>query len=243
MEKLFAMGVHADAVPDWLLSSWVRSCLAAGATASPDVIRAAGQGLLDRWDAPDRKYHNITHLIDVLSRVDELSEETHEPDLVRLAAWYHGAKFSASEAAAYASRGGEDEEESAELALSELAELGVPERERSRVAELVRALLRHTAAPHDFDCAVLCDADLSMLAAEPQRYSTYLAELREEYAHIPVRDYVTSRIAILTRLRQREHLFASGTGAAWEESARQNLDAELARLTKELAALDQAADD
>jgi len=235
------MGVHADSVPEWLISSWIRSCTAAGATASPDELRAAGRRLLDRWDSPNRKYHNITHLMDVLSRVDELSEETHEPDLVRLAAWYHGAMFNSSESAAYANRGGENEEESADLAVSELADLGVPERERERVATLVRALLRHTAVPHDFDCAVLCDADLSMLAAEPQRYRTYLEHLREEYAHIPVRDYLTSRIAILTKLQQREHLFASGMGAAWEESARQNLEAELSRLTKELRTLDVSA--
>ena len=46
---------------------------------------------------PGRHFHNIRHLTDVLARVDEL-EETHEPDLVRLAAWYHGAIFDADDA-------------------------------------------------------------------------------------------------------------------------------------------------
>lgn len=227
--------------PQWLLSAWVRSCMGAGATASPEEIRAVGTRLIDRWAGPGRHFHTLKHLADVLARVDELAEETHEPEVVRLAAWYHGAIFDAANTAAYANRGGEDEVASAELARSELSSLGIPQARADRAHDLVIALKRHASAPADFDCAVLCDADLAMLAAEPQRYKTYLRDIRSEYAHLPVEDYVRARIRILSRLLQRPALFASPLGAAWEEPARQNVAAELQRLEKELAAIEAAA--
>ncbi|HEY3438896.1 MAG TPA: hypothetical protein VGK35_14520 [Actinotalea sp.] len=232
------MGVH-DA-PQWLISAWTRTCIAAGATATTEEIQKIGQALIDRWSEPTRHFHNLRHLTDVLARVDELAEETHEPDLVRLGAWYHGAIFDAADIASYAHRGGEDEAASALLARRELGELGLPEHAIERVVELVSALSRHTPVAGDFDCAVLCDADLAMLAADPQRYKAYLADVRAEYAHLPVEEFVLARIAILRRLEQRKTLFASPLGAAWEESARQNLGAELHRLEKELAKIEAA---
>jgi predicted metal-dependent HD superfamily phosphohydrolase len=233
------MGVY-DA-PKWLLSAWVRSCLGAGATAPDEEIRAVGSRLIDRWSGPGRHFHTLKHLADVLARVDQLSEETHEPEIVRLAAWYHGAIFSAADADVYANRGGEDEVASAELARSELSALGISAARAQRVYDLVIALRRHAPTPGDFDCAVLCDADLAMLAGEPQRYKAYLQAVRAEYAHVPVVDYVRARIRILTKLQQRKALFVSPLGAAWEEPARQNLTVELHRLEKELAAIEAGA--
>ncbi|MEP7764556.1 hypothetical protein [Sanguibacter sp. 25GB23B1] len=226
----------ADA-PQWLLSSWVRSCVAAGATAPVAEIQQVGNSLLDRWSEPSRVYHTVRHLADVLSRVDELAEETHEPDLVRLAAWYHGAIFSAASGAAYAAHGGEDEVASAALAREELLGLGVPDRDAERVTSLVTALVRHKSIPQDFDCAVLCDADMGILATEPQRYKAYLEDIRKEYEHIPVRDYLTARHRILTKLLNRKALYVSPLGTAWEEAARQNLGAEASRIEKELRKL------
>jgi len=233
------MGVY-DA-PQWLLSAWVRAVTGAGATAPVERLREVGERLLDRWSEPGRVYHNLRHLTDVLARVDELAEETHEPDLVRLAAWYHGAIFDAADKAAYANRGGEQEVASAALARTELTELGVPEASVARVQHLVVALVRHVPDPTDFDCAVLCDADLAMLATEPQKYKAYLQDLRTEYAHVPVERYLRARIKILNKLLGRPALFVSPLGAAWEEPARQNLAAELHRLEKELAAHDAQA--
>ena len=106
--------------PQWLLSGFVRSVQAAGGTAQPEEIRSTGESLLERWSSPERRFHNLKHLLSVLSRVDELTEETHEPDLVRLAAWYHGAVFASDLAATQANRGGEDEEASADVALRDL---------------------------------------------------------------------------------------------------------------------------
>ena len=233
------MGVY-DA-PQWLLSAWVRSAIGAGATASPDEIRAVGARLIDRWSGPGRHFHTLKHLADVLAHVDELADETHDPEVVRLAAWYHGAIFDTANSVAYAGRGGENELESAELARTELLALGVPEARAQRAANLVIALRRHSPTPGDFDCAVLCDADLAMLAAEPQRYKTYLRDIRAEYSHLPVDEYVRARIRILTRLLEHRTLFTSPLGAAWEGPARQNVAAELHRLEKELATIDAAA--
>lgn len=224
--------------PEWLIAEWMRTLAGAGATADEAQVRATGQRLLDRWSAPGRHFHNLRHLAEVLARVDELSEETHEPDLVRLAAWYHGAIFTAEEKVSYAHRGGEDEQASAALAKVELSELGLPPASVDRVATLVTALRRHASRPDDFDCAVLCDADLAMLAGDPQRYKTYLAEIRAEYSHLPVEEFVRARIAILKKLDARPTLFSSPLGTAWEAPARQNVQAELHRLEKELARLE-----
>ncbi|MFJ3405551.1 hypothetical protein [Promicromonospora sp. NPDC090134] len=232
------MGVLTSDAPQWFLKSFVRSAVGAGATADTEAIEAIGQSLLDRWADENRHFHNLRHLASVLHRVDELAEETHEPDLVRLAAWYHGAVFNAERKMADASQGGEQTTASAALADKELTELGVPVRAADRVAALVNAIVRHAPDPADFDAAVLNDADLAMLAAEPQRYKDYKSAVRAEYAHIPAEDYLRARIRVIERLLARKSLFLSPMGAAWEEPARQNLDMELHRLRKEQAKLD-----
>ena len=230
------MGV-VDA-PAWLLPAYVRNVVGAGATAPVEEIKDAGRRLEARWASPGREFHNLKHLVDVLVRVDELDEETHEGDLVRLAAWYHGAIFDAADRKAYEHQGGEDEAASAVVAYAELTALGVPEAHARRVHDLVVALVRHNPDPTDPDCAVLCDADLAVLATEPQRYKAYLHDVRAEYAHLPTEDYVRARVRILRKLLARKTLFSSPLGQAWEEPARQNVSAELQRLEKELALLD-----
>jgi len=227
------MGVISADAPQWFLSAFVRTCHGARATASDTEIRAVGEQLIERWGAPGRCYHNLRHLADVLRRVDELAEETHEPDIVRLAAWYHGAVFDAARKVAYATQGGEQTNVSAELARKQLTQLGMPVDTVERVAHLVDTLDRHKPVPGDVDSAVLNDADLAILAAEPQRYKAYMADVRAEYAHIPLSDYLDARINVISKLLKRNALYSSPMGAAWEEPARQNLDAELHRLLKE----------
>jgi len=234
------MGVH-DA-PAWLVPAFTRNVVEAGGTASVEDIRRTAEGLLERWTRPDRHFHNVKHLVDVLARVDELGEETHHPELVRLAAWYHGAVFDSAERKAYANQGGEDEVASAALAREQLTQLGVPEKQAQRVGALVSALVRHSPDPSDIDCAVLCDADLAMLAAEPQRYKAYLHDVRAEYSHLPVEHYVRARVRILHKLLARPTLFVSPLAHAWEEPARQNVSAELQRLEKEIAKIEAARD-
>jgi predicted metal-dependent HD superfamily phosphohydrolase len=233
------MGVLTSDAPQWLLTSFVRSALGAGATAGTEAIEEVGQALLGRWADEHRAFHNLRHLAAVLHRVDQLAEETHEPDLVRLAAWYHGAVFDATRKVAQANQGGEQTTVSANLARTQLTQLGLPEVSVARTARLVDSIDRHKPLPDDVDSAVLNDADLAMLAAEPQRYKAYMADVRAEYSHIPLSDYLDARVRVLTKLLQRSSLYFSPMGAAWEEAARQNLDGELHRLLKERRLLEE----
>lgn len=223
-------------VSSWLVPSFARSVTGAGGTAPLHEVEAAARRLLERWSEPERSYHGVAHLVDLLQHVDELKQETHNLDAVRLAAWYHGAIFDAAESAAYAHRGGEDEAASAELARTELAGLGVPAAAVEAVATIVEGLARHSAPGDGSDSAVLSDADLAILASDPQRYRQYLNKVREEYAHIPAHDYLEARRAIVGRLLSRSPLYTSPLGRGWERQARENLTAELTRIDREMAA-------
>lgn len=230
------MGV-AD-VPQWLLPAYVQSMSHAGASASREQLRDMGTNLITLWSTPDRAFHNLRHLIDLLTRVDELSEETRNPDLVRLAAWYHGAIFSVSADQAMHRNGGEDEAASAALAYEELTAAGVSEKNANRVSELIMNLRRHDLPTSDIDAAALSDADLGCLAIEPQRYRKYSRLIYSEYAHLPLLTYLRTRTTIVRKLLARDRLFASPLGQHWELPARENLEAELRRLSSKLSILE-----
>ena len=223
--------------PQWLLSAFTRSVKALGATQPPEAIRSAGELLIERWSTPDRRFHNLRHLIDMLARVDELAEESHNPDIMRVACWYHGCVFSSDAEDVSRGNGGEDETASAAFAEADLYHLGVPMETVKRVCSLIVNLKRHMLDEHDIDAQALIDADLGTLAVDPQTYAEYVRLLREEYSHIPMEEYLRGRLTIVSRLLNREHLFHSPLGERWEHAARENLSAEQRRLKEKLTKL------
>ena len=223
--------------PQWLLPAFTRSVKALGATQPPEAIRSAGELLIERWSTPDRRFHNLRHLIDMLARVDELAEESHNPDIMRVACWYHGCVFSSDAEDVSRGNGGEDETASAAFAEADLHHLGVPMETVKRVCSLIVNLKRHMLDEHDIDAQALIDADLGTLAVDPQTYAEYVRLLREEYSHIPMEKYLRGRLTIVSRLLDREHLFHSPLGERWEHAARENLSAEQRRLKEKLTKL------
>ena len=223
--------------PQWLLPAFTRSVKAIGATQPPEAIGSAGELLIERWSTPDRRFHNLRHLIDMLARVDELAEESHNPDIMRVACWYHGCVFSSDVEEVIRGNGGEDETASAAFAEADLRHLGVPMETIKRVCCLIVNLKRHMLDEHDIDAQALIDADLGTLAVDPQTYTDYVRLLREEYSHIPVEEYLRGRLTIVSRLLDREHPFHSPLGERWEHPARENLPAEQRRLHEKLTKL------
>jgi predicted metal-dependent HD superfamily phosphohydrolase len=101
----------------------------------------------------------------------------------------------------------------------------------AEVARLVRLTAGHDPAPEDRNGAVLCDADLAILAADAERYAAYAAAVRQEYAHVEESAFRAGRAAILGELLAQRRLFRTPIGQdRWERRARANLAAEIAAL-------------
>ncbi|MGP4097625.1 HD domain-containing protein [Nonomuraea sp. KM90] len=179
--------------------------------------------LLARWSEPHRRYHTRTHLAAVLAAVEPLATEAEDATAVRLAAWFHDA--------VYDGRPGWDEERSAQLAQSRLPGCGVPAGRVATVARLVRLTAAHdTLGPGDHDGAVLCDADLAILASPA--YPAYAHAIRQEYAHVPDPAFARGRSQVLRRLLATPSLYRTPRARElWEAPARTNMTAELATLT------------
>lgn len=191
--------------------------------AAPGPAAAVEADLLHRWREPHRRYHDVRHLQEVLDRVEECAGHAEHLDLVRCAAWWHDAVHDG--------RAGDDERASAALAREQLTSLGVAGRCVEVIAELVLLTASHDpGSPADPDAAVLCDADLGILAADRGRYDTYAIDVREEYGHVPDELFRAGRAAVLRRLLGLPRLFRTPTGTTWEARARANVSRELEQL-------------
>ncbi|MFE9838746.1 hypothetical protein ACFYP4_26925 [Streptomyces sp. NPDC005551] len=213
-----------------LARRWTETITAAR---TPDPALADGQAhdprpyaenLLRRWAEPRRRYHTTDHLVAVLDRIDVLEAYAADPAAVRLAAWFHDAVYLPDRST--------NEERSARLAERALPELGVEEARTAEVARLVRLTVTHDPHADDANGAVLCDADLAILAAPPDAYAAYTAAVREEYAFVPPDAFRTGRAAVLRQLLALPRLFRTPHGQReWETRAHENLRRELETLT------------
>lgn len=203
-----------------LTARW--TALLAGLATAGDA-GAVGSHLLGRWAEPHRRYHDQVHLGAVLDHVDALAGHAADPDAVRLAAWYHDAIYAGAP---------DDEEQSARLARTELAGLGLPRALVDETARLVRLTAAHDPMPGDRNGEVLCDADLAILAADAAAYERYVAAVRAEYAHVPDEAFRAGRARVLVQLLALPALFRTPLGRErWEAAARANVEAELRTLT------------
>jgi predicted metal-dependent HD superfamily phosphohydrolase len=181
------------------------------------------QELLAAYSHPDRGYHDVRHLGEVLGRLRELAAAgtPYDDAPVLLAAWFHDAVYDGERDA---------EERSAAWAEDALPGL-VDDPTVAEVARLVRLTEAHRPADEDANGCALSDADLGILAASPERYDEYVAAVRSEYAHLTDDVFVAGRADVLRELAAKPRLFHTAYGVAhWEEPARRNMQRELSLL-------------
>ena len=188
-----------------------------------DLADGLHERLAERYAEPHRRYHDLRHLQEVLQTVDELAGAADDLDAVRWAAWFHDAVYDVHRA--------DNEERSADLAVSELTEMGYEPARIDEVARLVRLTATHHPAAGDNNGAVLCDADLRILASDPWRHAEYVHDVREEYAHVPEQEIRNGRASVLRDLLSADRLYQTERAhGRREERARANLTAELRQL-------------
>lgn len=198
----------------------------AGAGGSTSWV-ALGDSLIARWNEDHRRYHDERHLEDVLLALNQLTVRGENIGAeTLLAAWFHDAVYNGL--------AGDDERESANLAVASLAAFGLEPRFAERIGDLIVATtpgadLGEAAPP----LAHLLDTDLSIFASSPTRYAEYASAVREEYAHVTDPDFAAGRSQILATYLARPTIYRTEIARnLWEARARANLEIEISRLTE-----------
>lgn len=192
--------------------------------------------LLGHHREPHRHYHTVRHVAAVLQWLDRLlldEPPADDHEALLLAVLYHDAVYDPTAAA------GDNERASALLAARVADDLGWPQDRARRVHDLIVATAGHVrtdagapGAETDHDTALLLDADLAVLAAEPSVYEAYRNGVRREYAHLDDATWRAGRSTVLHSMLARPWLFHTATMRHRSEvRARANISAELALLT------------
>ena len=176
--------------------------------AHPEVADA----LLSRWSQPHRRYHDVRHLAECLTAAQLLGAGDDQ----MLAVWFHDA--------VHTNTPGQDEANSAALVRRLLGRLVASD----RIDEIVRLVLlteTHRPAAGDLPGAIVSDADLWILGADPQRYAESVADLRRERGLGLAAWRMVRRPQLLARLGQP--IYFTPQGRRREPVARGNLTTEL----------------
>jgi predicted metal-dependent HD superfamily phosphohydrolase len=216
---------------DSFAQGWDRLMDACHARKEPRSV--AFSQLVTAYTEPHRHYHNLLHIGTMFLVLDKAPAGylKDECPLVKLAAWYHDV--------VYDPHSSENESRSAEIATSSLRKLGLDENCIARVSALILMTKDHLAPEQDLAAHLFLDADLCILAADPEGYSEYAKAIRQEYAWVAERDYYQARQKVLRRFLDRPTIYWTRlfVNDGCETKARANIAGEIAEIDERLGTL------
>ena len=182
--------------------------------------------IVEAYSNPNRYYHNLQHIHQVLEVIQTLESQTKYIDIntVQLAAWFHDI--------VYDTKAKDNEEKSAEYAVKLLSSLSIPSNIIKNVKKLILTTKNHQLSNNDLNAQVLLDADLAILGSNPDKYNQYAQTIRQEYIWVPEAKYFAARKRILENFLQRENIyFTKLMQQTKEKTARNNLNIEIEKLS------------
>ena len=188
-----------------------------------DMLAAARH----RHGEAHRRYHDWSHVAALARGLAAHRSLFADHRAAALAILYHDA--------IYDPRSGTNEADSADLLVRERRGRE-PDGTLMRAEAMVRATAGHAvpdalSGPDRTDCAAFLDLDLGILAAAPDAYDRYAANVRAEYAFVPDEAWRAGRAGVLTGFLGRDRLYlADDLHTAWDAPARANVARELTAL-------------
>lgn len=183
--------------------------------------------LKNRYREPQRRYHTLQHIEELLGLLDAHAVVLADPEAVRLAIWYHDAVYDPK------APKGENERLSAALFDSEWHAAGKAEDDRFHaVRAMILATIDHDLArSHPPDSAWFLDFDMAILGAADARYRQYAGQVRGEYETVPDELYRQGRSAFLRGALAKPVLYCTDAFRdACDARARRNMTWELESL-------------
>lgn len=189
-----------------------------GGSPSLDTYRQ----LVQAYAEPHRYYHTADHINACLDHFDGAHTLALAPLEVEIALWFHDAVYHSSS--------NQNEQDSAHWAARFLHDAGVAQNRCDRVHDLIMATQTHEVQDGP-DAALLLDIDLAILGQEARVFSIFEANIRREYAWVPVVEYCQRRSEILETFLQRPHVYqTSYFQERYDAIARANLQTAISRL-------------
>ena len=207
----------ADLTPLVNFERWSRACMDVGVAPEERDYRRVRRS----WRGMGRHYHTLTHLNSCLRELDGVRQLAVRPAEVELALWLHDV--------VYRSWRRDNEAQSAALAaeLLRAAPIETVERVRQMILDT-----RHVEDELGGDTALVVDIDLSILGQPADVYGGFERAIRREYWWVPRARYAAGRAAVLERFLSRSSIYQNDIFyERYEKPARENLAAELARLS------------
>ncbi|VDI34701.1 Hypothetical predicted protein [Mytilus galloprovincialis] len=172
-------------------------------TLSHDRLGVSEEKTLNWWkhiqsqySESHRYYHTLNHLIEMFDHLNGHKTKLSDPDLVSLAIFFHDIIYDPMKS--------DNEERSAELFVQYTTECSVnlKEEEISKVKDWI--LLTKTHQVNDEgseDYHYFLDIDMAVLGRQDKGYKEYADQIREEYKHVPEKEYKTKRSKVLVKIR------------------------------------------
>ena len=187
--------LDSAAVTHLLLVSWDRCWCGLGVKGDGAELR---QKLLDAYAEPQRHYHTLQHLVECIEHLQENLDQALAPAEVEIAQWFHDAIYDLMAS--------NNEQQSADWAVSALTEAQVATDKIERIKTLIMAT-QHSAKPQGQDQQLLVDIDLAILGATGPRFEEYETQVRAEYAWVPEPLFRAKRQEILMEFLGRNPLY------------------------------------
>lgn len=172
---------------------------------------------VEYYSGDDRHYHDLQHLQDCLTKLDQWPEEILKTtrDSIELAIWFHDV--------IYDTHSPDNEKASADLASHHLRNHPL-----SASCNALIMATKHNSTLLTPAEKILCDIDLSILGSSSDKYLTYTENIRKEYHWVEAKQYAIARAKVLNNFQNRITIFQTPHGYnRWEKRSRINIANEL----------------
>ncbi len=194
---------------------------------SPKQIDRLWQNIVTRYGEPQRAYHTLNHIEQLLVQFESIKHHLSEPHIIALALYYHDVIYDPTCS--------DNELKSAEFATDTLSSY-LSTKQCQHIHALIMMTANHqidTLVDSDKynDAAYLLDMDLSILGAPWSAYEQYAKAIRQEYTHVADDSYRDGRTAVLQGLLAHPKLYLTDHYYnQLETQARDNIKRELTSL-------------
>lgn len=193
------------------------------ASNSHQLKEALWTELEQHYSKRSRHYHTLDHLAALLRQLEAIKDRFQDWKVILAALFYHDVIYVASKS--------DNEEKSAEFAVSRLRSSSFSEAQISRVTALILATKSHEASK-DPEFNLFTDADLSILGQAPNLYQRYCEQVRKEYRIYPDVVYKPGRRKVIQHFLDMPRIYKSDYFYdLFERQARVNLNDEFEKLS------------